>query len=54
MRAARTLGALALVCGGAGCASAPGVQSNGSNSYVVNARAPDSNAALLLVQNAAL
>ena len=54
MKAARTLGALAVVCAGAGCASEPGVQSNGADSFVVNARAPAGNANLLLVQNAAL
>jgi hypothetical protein len=54
MKAAQTLGALAVVCAGAGCASEPGVQSNGADSYVVNARAPEGNASLLLAQNAAL
>ncbi len=54
MRAARAVGALAMVCATAGCASNPGVQSNGSDSYVVNARAPGGNAGLLLAQNTAL
>jgi len=54
MGAARAVGALVMVCAIAGCASEPGVQANGRDSYVVNARAPGGNAGLLIAQNAAL